>query len=334
MCKSCKNQCNEEEAAIQCQECKYWMHYRCTNLPEYQLYLYECTQRRFTCKFCVDIDDEFSENLKASQNLLCSTDLNTKVTNANEVFSLCQKLELTQDDTRIQIHSNQSRLIKAAESKSVAAQTDSSYHPESTIERKSSSCQTDKNFQLVDLQELQKSTVSSLQESFVGAFDRMNESVRGLKINFDEEKHLRQKMNDLLKENERLRAKISEEPSQEKFTKKTCQSCDDMTHRVDKLTKALEKEKENTQSKIHELTLHKETHESKMKADALLLQHRSEIMTKQLQQNEGEAMEKRMDNKNTLISTLEEKTGNMAKIISDLQDEVLSWKLHGCRTVN
>ena len=40
------------------------------------------------------------------------------------------------------------------------------------------------------------------------AFDRMNEAVRGHKINFDKENHLRQKMNDLLKENERLRAII------------------------------------------------------------------------------------------------------------------------------
>ena len=22
---------------MQCQECKYWMHYKCTDLPEYQL---------------------------------------------------------------------------------------------------------------------------------------------------------------------------------------------------------------------------------------------------------------------------------------------------------
>ena len=46
-----------------------------------------------------------------------------------------------------------------------------------------------------------------------------------------------------------------------------------------------------------------------MKANALLLQHRIEILTKQLslQENKGTAMEKRMDNKNTLISTLEEK---------------------------
>ena len=77
ICKSCKSQCSEDDDAIQCQECKFWMHYGCTNLPEYQLYLYECTQRKFTCKFCVDVDDEFSENFQASQNSFNLTEART-----------------------------------------------------------------------------------------------------------------------------------------------------------------------------------------------------------------------------------------------------------------
>ena len=31
-------------------------------------YLYECTQKKITCKFGVDTDAEFSESFKASQN--------------------------------------------------------------------------------------------------------------------------------------------------------------------------------------------------------------------------------------------------------------------------
>ena len=31
ICKSCNSQCSEDDDAIQCQECKFWMHYRCTN---------------------------------------------------------------------------------------------------------------------------------------------------------------------------------------------------------------------------------------------------------------------------------------------------------------
>ena len=62
ICKTCKTPCKESDHAIQCQACKYWVHYRCSDLPEYQLYLYESTQRRYTCKICVDIDEDFAIN--------------------------------------------------------------------------------------------------------------------------------------------------------------------------------------------------------------------------------------------------------------------------------
>ena len=326
ICKSCKNQCSEEDDAILCQECKFWMHYRCTNLPEYQLYLYECTQRKFTCKFCVDIDDEFSENFNASQNPSCSTVLK------NEEINTCKLIRATEYQQVACQTDNNHPITKVC--KSITSQTDN--HPASTAEKKSSSCQTDRNLQLVDLQELNKSTVSSLQESFVGAFDRINASVRNLKTNIDEENNLSQKINGLLKENERLRAIISQEKPQDNHSEKKCQSCDDFSHRIDKLTKAFEKEKENSQLKLHEITLQKEMQESKMKADASLMQHKIEILNKQLsmQENEVANLEKRVDTKNNLIGTLEEKISELTKKISDLQDEVLSLKLHDCRIVN
>ena len=132
------------------------------------------------------------------------------------------------------------------ESKSTTCQTDS--QPVRAVEKKSTSSQTDKCFQLVDLQELNKSTVSTLQDSFVGAFEKINESVRSLKSNIEDENHLNQRINLLLKENEKLRGINSQEKSQVNQSKK-CQSCDDFTLRIDKLNKALEREKENTKSK-------------------------------------------------------------------------------------
>ena len=105
---------------------------------------------------------------------------------------------------------------------------------------------------------------------------------------------------------------------------------------MDKLTKALEKEKENMQSQVHAVTLQKEIQECKMKPDTSLLQHKIEIVNKQLSMHEHEvtSLQKRIDTKNNLIETLEEKTSEMTKRISDLQDEVLSLKLHNCRICN
>ena len=93
---------------------------------------------------------------------------------------------------------------------------------------------------------------------------------------------MNQKINALLKENERLRALVSQEKTQDNCSKKNCQSCDDFSHRLGKLTKALEKEKESTQSKLHEVALQKEMQDSKMEADTLLLRHKIEILNKQL----------------------------------------------------
>ena len=136
-----------------------------------------------------------------------------------------------------------------------------------------------------------------MQESFVGAFDRINQSVRSLKTNIEEENNLNQKINALTKENERLKARISEDALQ--GNKRKCHNCDEFLQRVEKLTKSLDKEKENAQLKLHDITLQKELQESKMKADASLLHHKIEIINKQfsMQENEVTNLEKRIDTK-------------------------------------
>ena len=82
--------------------------------------------------------------------------------------------------------------------------------------------------------------------------------------------------------------------------------------------------------------MQKEIQDSKMKADTSLLQHKIEILNKQLsmQESENANLERRIETKNNLIGTLEEKASEMSKKISDLQDEVLSLKFHNCRIGN
>ena len=58
-CKTCKFSCTDKDQSIQCQDCKEWVHYICTKLPPYQLYLYETTQRRYTCEICTEMDDDY-----------------------------------------------------------------------------------------------------------------------------------------------------------------------------------------------------------------------------------------------------------------------------------
>ena len=94
-----------------------------------------------------------------------------------------------------------------------------------------------------------------MQESFVGAFDRINQSVRSLKTNIEEENNLNQKINALTKENERLKDMISEEALQ--GNKRKCNNCDELSQRLEKQNNSLDNEKENAHLKLHDITLQK-----------------------------------------------------------------------------
>ena len=47
LCKKPENSC-----MIKCAECQSYAHYRCTNLPAYQIYNFSKRNRKFTCRVC------------------------------------------------------------------------------------------------------------------------------------------------------------------------------------------------------------------------------------------------------------------------------------------
>jgi len=53
LCPSCNEHVNEK--TIQCNTCTTWYHFRCTHLPNYQLYIYNTTSRKYTCQKCVEM---------------------------------------------------------------------------------------------------------------------------------------------------------------------------------------------------------------------------------------------------------------------------------------
>ena len=57
-CPICRDQQNDNKA-IQCNSCLQWVHYHCTQLPRYQLYVYQSTKRKFTCEKCAQTPDNF-----------------------------------------------------------------------------------------------------------------------------------------------------------------------------------------------------------------------------------------------------------------------------------
>ena len=57
ICSYCQEETSETFDVIQCNDCKSWCHYKCTRLPLYQLYIYDLSNRKYSCENCVEVPD-------------------------------------------------------------------------------------------------------------------------------------------------------------------------------------------------------------------------------------------------------------------------------------
>ena len=94
------------EAGINCTECKKWIHYQCTELPAYQLYLYESTTRKFTCSLCSNIDtlflEEFNELTQSAKQECNETKHQQTQTEVNHEDQIIQCNITTNKETVVQ----------------------------------------------------------------------------------------------------------------------------------------------------------------------------------------------------------------------------------------
>ena len=58
-CPICKNHKDLNSKSIQCNNCLLWIHFNCTQLPRYQLYVYDSTNRKYMCELCAVTPDTF-----------------------------------------------------------------------------------------------------------------------------------------------------------------------------------------------------------------------------------------------------------------------------------
>ncbi len=54
--RTCPCGTEDDDKMVQCKQCKGWLHYRCTKLPTYQLYLFCNSNRAYKCAACVQAD--------------------------------------------------------------------------------------------------------------------------------------------------------------------------------------------------------------------------------------------------------------------------------------
>ena len=63
LCRHCKENVHSTDI-LKCYECKSCVYYECTELPTNTLVSLENSQRRFSCKYCIEIPDAFLEKIK------------------------------------------------------------------------------------------------------------------------------------------------------------------------------------------------------------------------------------------------------------------------------
>ena len=366
-CRSCSVDCIEGENSIQCHECKSWTHYNCSKLPPYQLFLYETTQRKYTCEFCADIDEEiikeymtkeeikkeYKTNTEARSEIptengqhrtmkisTVSTQTDASFLRTDQTSTSSQTEGPILTDERLETKDlSESKLCQREEQGDSASnkqvyespQTGEQSTRSNCIDQDSMSSQTEEPF--YDFQLFKTSTITILQESFVTAFDKINESIRTMNKNQSEIDDMKQCITRLTKENEKLKESGSKELKDVPKAKIDCQNCNDSTARIEKLNKILATEKEKSQKSLHNITIEKENQISKIEAETGLMRHKLEISEKRnkMLDQEINALEKRLEVKNDCISTLEAQIGNMSHKISKMEDEIMSWKLHECR---
>ena len=140
-------QCSECSAKdtdymIKCSACSSWLHYECTCLPSYQLSIFRCSKRKFTCHNCADVDESIRAYMaRTSKSSGTQTNVPLVVNTIN-----------TQTDTKPSVTTSSSQ-TSASSSSSNSNQTDTkpsvtvmttSSSQTSASSSSSSSTQTDK----------------------------------------------------------------------------------------------------------------------------------------------------------------------------------------------
>ena len=240
-CKKCQMDYVEGENCIQCQDCKTWLHYNCSMLPPYQLFLYESTQRKFTCEFCTDMDEEYEPSYKSQSEK--ETKNQTDI--MNDKFVVEDNKRQNKEPKIMTNPSGQEEIMRKTthiQHESISCQTEESLKTTNTcIQRKSISCQTEEPLKTIntgiqlesiscqteeplkttniqhesiscqteepfyDFETFKTSSVTFLQESFVCAFDKVNDSIRTMKANQSKELEMKQRITVLTKENKKLK---------------------------------------------------------------------------------------------------------------------------------
>lgn len=309
---------------IQCGDCKLWFHYICSKLPSYQLYMYENSQRKYTCEKCSNIDDGFNRKYEKMvvmsrkagkyQEQIRKEDGETQHT----ITSCCAEVG-TQVVVKQKDNSNQT------ESRSMK---DKSTQLDQENCKKTSLC-TDKETQTLEslttiskcLTEFQDGTIQRLESSFVNAVDNF------AKVH-NNTADLNCQIRKLTQERDTLKLQKQQATASTNQEIKKC-SCLTLQAKVE----SLEKETDKLKRQCYTANMEKEIEVSKQRGAMTILKQKYESANTQVEilQQDVDTMEKRLKIKNDVIIDLEEQVKKQNAEMLKLHDEILSWKMHASR---
>ena len=105
LCIHCKKKVRPTDM-LQCYDCKSWVHYECTELPNYMLVSLENSQRRFSCKYCVKIPDTFLEKMKQIISSKNSSKDSSNKASIDKLSQLETQIEALHDEKTVLVLQN------------------------------------------------------------------------------------------------------------------------------------------------------------------------------------------------------------------------------------
>lgn len=315
------------DTGIQCTDCKLWYHYGCTQLPAYQLYIYEVSQRRYSCETCsemnsrflIDFEEEIAKYATKRSNRDTSTTTQGSGVNYNCVDRGTQSTvlqESTYVQTNISSTSNlQEKFVQVSEGKPTVADKETM-----TTESLTSinSC----------LNEFQDVTIKRLENTFVSAVDnlaKVHDSAAELQAQV---RKITVERDSLKLERDALKMDIQKSTEQKSQENRKC-NCQNLQAQIEDYTKQITA----LRRKCSSSEIEKEIELSKLQGAMSVMnqKYESSNLLLNVSQQDVETLEKRLQNKNNLIIDLEEKIKTQNTEMLKLQDEILAWKLHASR---